>query len=307
MPDERCEPVRATCAARRRGARRCRAACRLTITSSVWAGLVVGGPAVATAAAKYQTGTYKGRTSQSHAITLGADSHHVRGLDTVVFAFCVFPGDARHELHRVRPGPVSIHGGKFSARKVALFDGGSATMSGKLDAAKGSGSITVAYTELELQGTTQVLGTCNGSLKWNAKWKQRSYPPNPPKQKPPAKPSATFTGHNADNAAVAFQTSSDGTQVSRIRTTYEYSCTSGASGQLDLNSGTHGFPINRANRFFSDTVDLAVPGLTNSAHFSFSGNFASSRSAASGRMQVSFSTTGGDSCVGDNASWSARA
>jgi hypothetical protein len=282
-------------------------ASRLSVMSMVFVGLLAGVPAGATAAAKYQTGTYKGQTNQSHLITVGADGREVRGLDTVVFAFCLFPGDARHELHRVRPtGVISIHSGKFAASNVPLFDGGSATIRGKLSASKGSGSIDVAYTELELQGATQVLGTCNGSLKWSARWKHRSYPPGPPKTKPPARPAATFTGHNADSQAVSFQTSASGAAVSHIATTYSYTCISGASGQLDFNSGSQDDAINPATGFFNYTADAPVAGLTDSAHFSFSGSIDSSGRAATGVMQVSFSTTGGDSCVGDNASWSAH-
>jgi hypothetical protein len=271
-------------------------------------GLLAAVPGVAAAKAKYRTGTYSGKTSQHHVITVGADGRHVRGLDSVVFAFCLFPGDARHELHRVRPTkPISIRNARFSSSSVGLVDGGSATIKGTLSGSKASGSVSVSYTELELQGARQVLGACRGQMTWSAKWKKRSYPPNPPAPKPPAKRSAQFSGQNADGAAVSFQTSADGQTVSNIDATYSYSCISGATGTLHLTSGADGGPINAANGFFDYIKDVPVAGVTDAAHFKFSGNIASGGASATGTMQVSFITTGGDSCVGDNATWSAHA
>jgi hypothetical protein len=291
--------------------------CRLVIVLTFSVGLLTGVPAAGLAKARFQTGTYKGRTSQSHAITFGADSRHLRGLDTVVFAFCIYPGEAHHELHRVRPNDVISIGNRKFSKNVSLYDGGSAQITGKLKGPVASGSMKINY--LISQGSptlgTYEVGSCTGHMTWTAKWKKRSYPPNLPKVQPPATPGASFTGQTADGDAVSFLTTADGKHVYNLDTHYNYSCLSGATGQLHMTDGSQE-PINDATGYFGFTADLPVTGLTDDAQFLFTGSFNTQfdssghvhvpGSSATGSMQVSFSTTSGDSCLG-NAAWSAHA
>lgn len=292
-------------------------ASRLVVVLTFAVGLLAGVPAAGLAKAKFQTGTYKGQTSQSYAVTFGADSRHLRGLDTVVFALCVYPGEAHHELHRVRPNDVISIGSRKFSKNVSLYDGGSAQIAGQLKGSVASGSVKINYLISKGSPTlgTYEVGSCTGHVTWTAEWKKRSYPPNLPKVQPPATPGASFTGQNADGVAVAFQTTGDGTHVYNLDTNYNYSCVSGASGQLHMTDGSQEL-INDATGYFGLEADLPVTGLTDDAHFIFSGSFNTQfdssghvhvpGNSATGSMQVSFSTTGGDSCLG-NASWSAHA
>jgi hypothetical protein len=290
---------------------------RLVVVLTCAVGLLTGVPAAGLAQARFQTGTYKGQTSQSYAITFGADGRHLRGLDTVVSAFCIYPGEALHELHRVRPNDVISIGNRRFSKHVSLYDGGSAQITGRLKGLVASGSVKINY--LISQGSptlgTYEVGSCTGQMTWTARWKKRSYPPNLPKVQPPATPGAGFTGQNADGVAVSFLTTADGTRVDNLDTHYNYSCLSGATGQLHLTDGSKEL-INGATGFFGFEADLPVTGLTNDAQFLFTGSFNTQfdssghvrvpGSSATGSMQVSFSTTGGDSCLG-NAAWSAHA
>jgi hypothetical protein len=290
---------------------------RLAVVLTLSVGLLTSLPAAGLAKAKFQTGTYTGRTSQSHVITFGADGRHLRGLDTAVSAFCVYPGEAHHELHRVRPNNMLPIGSRKFSQNVSLYDGGSAQITGKLTGPVASGSVKINY--LISQGSptlgTYEVGSCTGRMTWTAKWKKHSYPPNPPKIQPPATPGASFTGQNADSVAVSFKTTADGKHVTKLDTNYNYSCVSGATGQLHMTDVSQEL-INAATGYFGFEADLPVSGVTDDAHFIFSGSFNTKFDSsghvrvpghsASGSMQVSFSTTAGDSCLG-NAAWSAHA
>ena len=198
-----------------------------------------------------------------------------------------------------------------------MYDGGSAQITGALKGPVASGSVKINYLTSKGSPTlgTYETGSCTGQMRWTAKWTQRSYPPKLPKLQPPATPHASFTGQSADGAAVSFQTTADGTHVYHLDAHYDYSCVSGATGQLHLTDGSKEL-INSATGYFDFEANLAVAGLTDQADFIFSGRFNAQfdssghvdvpGSSATGSMQVSFTATGGDSCLG-TAAWSAHA
>jgi hypothetical protein len=122
-------------------------------------------PGLAAAKPLYKTGTYKGTTSQGRPLTIGADRYHLRGVDTFVYAFCLFPDRGIHELHRVRSTKlIRISHGAFSVSDVPLLEGGTATIDGKLSAARTSGRMSVHYTETEYTSEGYKLGSCRGQF-----------------------------------------------------------------------------------------------------------------------------------------------
>jgi hypothetical protein len=98
--------------------------------------------------------------------------------------------------------------------------------------------------------------------------------------------------------------------------TYDYTCISDPPGWIHVTSNNDGATINDATGFVGYGADIPVSGITDDAHVSFSGylntkfdsegHVSTPGDAASGSMQISFTSLDGDSSTGENASWSAQ-
>lgn len=268
----------------------------------------------------FKAGTYSGPTDQQHTIKFGADHHHLRALDTVIFTHCLDPsGTTTSAFHRVRTShAITINNGHFTGSNVPLFDGGTAHLTGSLRHSSAQGSVQVSFSFNE--GTDEHIVSCNGTMTWTAHFRHTGYPAYPV-AKPPAVPNALFTGTNTqpDHQAISFRTTADGDHVDQIDATVDYECLDdGSTGWIHVTSGTDGGVINSATGHFDYSYNGPVSGLTDHAGFDFSGYFNTKfngdgsvmtpGNGASGSMSVTFTRSDGAYCTIPNSdpSWSAH-